>query len=115
MTADLHAAITARIDELERELREMEKTPGLGVDEVDACTCGTSGQAPYGHEPGCGLEPGPVWTLIHRSLRGLAEDRDILARHDHGISGYCNGDIFVGQPCDEARSLARRHGIEVPS
>ncbi len=32
--------------------------------EANTCTC-YGGTAPYGHEPGCGLEPGPAWGNLH--------------------------------------------------
>lgn len=32
--------------------------------EVNACTC-YGGHTVYGHEPGCGLEPGPAWGNLH--------------------------------------------------
>lgn len=60
-------------------------------------------------------------------LRGLAEDRDILARHANkgypgfgpDLCGWCSEDLGAEQvevhwPCPEVKSLARRHGIEVP-
>jgi hypothetical protein len=129
--SNLHEQLIETIDQAEADLRAMEKTPGLGVSEVDGCTC-YGGSLPEGHEPGCGLEPGPVWTLINSALRGLAEDRDILRRHapcdeeiigplgTFGIQTVCMNCSDLDQdfqrvvlwPCNDALSLARRHGLE---
>jgi hypothetical protein len=54
------------------------------------------------------------------TLRRLAEDRDVLARHGtHFWDGKCDTCYvphhgrFADWPCPEVRSLARRHGLEV--
>lgn len=98
---DLHAAIAARIDEVEASVRAYQR----------------------------GLDVGATVLIQHPEaiLRGLAEDRDILRRHANegypgfgpDLCGWCSeetesGQIRVRWPCAEVRSLARRHGIEVP-
>jgi len=39
------------------------------ITEVDACTC-YGGNTVYGHEPRCGIEPGPAWGNLHWVVAG---------------------------------------------
>jgi len=119
----LRERIEAELDRREEHTNALRSLPSF-VDDVDRCTC--YGGGPYGHEPGCGQEPGPAWWAITALLAGLAEDRDILKRHapvevNHfpGQKPICayewaDGDAYVvsWELCPEVLSLARRHGIE---
>jgi hypothetical protein len=120
---DIHGRVTAAIDLAERFATKVKASPDALV-QVDHCTC-YGGNTVYGHEPGCGSEPGAAWYLACDVLRGLAEDRDILHRHANEgypgfgpeLCGWCSEDagshiIKVLWPCPEIRSLARRHGVE---
>lgn len=60
-----------------------------------------------------------IHNLAGRMLRGLAEDRDILARH-HAVDPWLQfcaahnpDDGVLLDNCPEVLSLARRHGVEV--
>jgi hypothetical protein len=117
----LHEQITAKLDEIEFDLLKAGASSTF-TDEVDACTCGTSGMAPYGHEPGCGTEPGPYWWIVSFALRAVAEDREVLKRHEakwNGRDDWCPI-CWVDEdrplhPCPEVLSLARRLGVEATS
>jgi len=39
------------------------------LSQVNACTC-YGGNTVYGHEPGCGTEPGPAWGNLHWVITG---------------------------------------------
>ena len=105
----LHERLTQRIDELE----------ALANETTDCYMNGVPGLLDWGS-----LAP-PLRIYISAwvpaiVLRGLAEDRDILARHPMmvcgmaGCWGFCvqcgSGDECPG-PCAELCSLARRHGV----
>jgi hypothetical protein len=51
------------VEYAERHIRNLEQAPGLVIENgwiaqvVDSCTCGNGDAYPYGHQPGCGLEP----------------------------------------------------------
>jgi protein gp37 len=68
---------------------------GLVVD-TGGCTCGDPG---YGHEPGCGLEPGPTWGWLDWAIVG-GESGPSARRMDpawaQDIVSQCRA---VGVPC----------------
>lgn len=110
---ELHAALTARIGELEREAKSA--TYAVGESPWNAVS-GSSYTAAWGVETAddskhivaenCFEEVAlyvAAWDPA-TVLRGLAEDRDILARH--APDPEC-----TGWGCSEIASLGRRHGI----
>lgn len=129
MADDLYAQITARIDEMERIAREAD----------DICDLPhTASVSATWSDPADQKAAEILWEHARRwdpatVLRGLAEDRDILQRHqpryidelDLVLCAECNGDVgdFPDEtggerggyvPCSDVASLARRHGLEVP-
>lgn len=106
--ADLHRAISTKLDDLER----LANTAGLDSGSKKWVPRMMGGAPPEVAEHIATWDPATV-------LRGLAEDRDILARHapsddvepNSSACMYCMGGPWAN--CAEIRSLARRHGVEV--
>lgn len=138
--ADLHAPITARIDELEQIARAATSHTGRwrwvhGLGEMcDDPTCpfgelfdeaepgsnfgGTVLMQVHGydvHEAWQGAEHIATWDPA-TVLRGLAEDRYLLRKHRRTgpAGGWCggHGTFLTAWPCDDLLSLARRHGVQ---
>ena len=115
MASDLHAVLTARIDELER----LAQTAGKDSGSKRWVPRMMGGAPPDVAEHIAAWDPSTV-------LRGLAEDRDILHRHapvevDHfpGQKPICahewaDGDAYVvtWTQCPDVLSLARRLGVD---
>lgn len=130
----LYERLTARIDELERIARACladaptpwTVTRGVGVVRIIRDHSGIAICSPVeaDAEHIAAWDPATV-------LRGLEEDRDILQRHAlpdrvpiEDLPPYpcewCSRrasdpafSVWVDWPCEEIRSLARRHGVEV--
>ena len=69
----------------EQRARRLEIVNGWLVESVNYCTC-YGGDAPYGHEPGCGYEP--LENLQEQIEEILVEERKkILARVEEFIQG----------------------------
>jgi hypothetical protein len=118
VASDLHAVLTARIDELER----LAQTAGKDSGSKRWVPRMMGGAPPDVAEHIAAWDPSTV-------LRGLAEDRDILRRHrpsaepvptprgPYTVCVNCS-DLdgaevrIVGWPCWDALSLARRLGVD---
>lgn len=120
-TPDLHTRLLAEIERREAETRADQARPEA-LEFVDRCTCGSGGTV-YGHEPGCGYEPGLLWLYADDALRRYAHYRKVLERHWRTETqdwpprfgeppSYCNNCTDEGWPCDEIRDLAEALGIE---
>ena len=129
----LYERLMARIDELEAALvPDLHRRPWwqayieAGVAQLRAGRDGQGRETPLAYSL-------HIWAYAHPDVvrRALAEDRDILRRHAlpdrvpiEDLPPYpcewgsrrasdpaCT--VWVDWPCEEIRSLARRHGVEV--
>lgn len=120
---EVHTAICIKLDELERQVNKLAGITPF-VDYIERCTC-SGGVEPYGHEPGCGTEPGELWWVIDHLRRDLVEDRNVLTLHSryeyqdwppqYGTPPADCDRCTDSWPCKDILSLAARHGIEIPA
>src|SRR5690606_33392747 len=87
---------------------------GLLVEQVNECTC--YGGGPYGHEPGCGVEPVldltqiEGWPNIDHLEAAIQRIRDMhpreaIATHEgYGVEGWCPN-CRLHYPCPAIQAL----------